>query len=168
MFESRNIHNMLHEHVSHVQSHNVMRRNILCPWTFSKFKWWVRWVKKPFSQNFVPTLPCSPKFSSFTRTYAYTGYNEENLRSKVLYSFGMKLQFLDTSKKESEGHIGHQEESDLFIPFDEIRIPHVSALRWKRRFQLCDSCAVSVMSIYIHMYIYASIATYSYRGDSLT
>jgi hypothetical protein len=29
---------------------------------------------------------------------------------------------LDTSKKESEGHIGHQEESDLFIPFDEIRI----------------------------------------------
>ena len=82
------------------------------------------------------------------------GYNEENLRSKVLYSFGMKLQFLDTSKKESEGHIGHQEESDLFIPFDEIRIPHVSALRWKRRFQLCDSCAVSVMSIYIHMYIY--------------
>ena len=53
MFESRNIHNMLHEHVSHVQSHNVMRRNILCPWTFSKFKWWVRWVKKPFSQNFV-------------------------------------------------------------------------------------------------------------------
>ena len=52
MFESRNIHNMLHEHVSHVQSHNVMRRNILCPWTFSKFKWWVRWVKKPFSQKF--------------------------------------------------------------------------------------------------------------------
>ena len=50
------------------------------------------------------------------------GYNEENLRSKVLYSFGMKLQCLDTSKKESEGHIGHQEESDLFIPFDEIRI----------------------------------------------
>ena len=53
MFESRIIHNMLHEHVLHVVSHNVMRRNILCPWTFSKFKWWVRWVKKPFSQNFV-------------------------------------------------------------------------------------------------------------------
>ena len=53
MFESRIFHNMLHEHVLHVVSHNVMRSNILCPWTFSKFKWWVRWVKKPFSQNFV-------------------------------------------------------------------------------------------------------------------
>ena len=30
--------------------YNVMRSNFLCPWTFSKFKWWVRWVKKPFSQ----------------------------------------------------------------------------------------------------------------------
>ena len=30
--------------------YNVWRSNFLCPWTFSKFKWWVRWVKKPFSQ----------------------------------------------------------------------------------------------------------------------
>ena len=38
-----------------------MRSNFLCPWTFSKFKWWVRWVKKPFSQNFVDasTEPCA-------------------------------------------------------------------------------------------------------------
>ena len=36
----------------HVSSRNVIRRSVLCQWTFYKFKWWVRWVKKPFSQKF--------------------------------------------------------------------------------------------------------------------
>ena len=129
MFESRIFHNMLHEHVLHVVSHNVMRSNILCPWTFSKFKWWVRWVKKPFSQNFVPTLPCSPKFSFFTRTIAYTGYNGENLRSKVLYSFGMKLQFAILQRRNPKETQDVKKSPICFIPFDVIRTPHVSALR---------------------------------------
>ena len=44
-------------------------------------------LRNPFPKNFAPTLPCSPKFSSFTRTYAYTGYNEETCEAKC-FMFG--------------------------------------------------------------------------------
>ena len=150
---------------------NVIRyaRKLVCPWTFSKFKWWVRWVKKPFSQNFVPTLPCSPKFSSFTRKYASSGYNGESLRSKVLYSFGMECWYLDTSKKESKKTRGKSTTVQPFIPMDEIWISPCLSFALEKESSACDSCAFQWCPyIYICIYIYDYIATYSYRGDSLT
>ena len=111
----------------HVSSHNVIRRSVLCQWTFYKFKWWVRWVKKPFSQNFVPTLPCSPKFSYYTGVRA-----EKNLRSKVLHLFGMEFRFAILRRRNPKETKDIKESPFYFILFEVIRNPHVSALRCKK------------------------------------
>ena len=48
--------------------------------------------------------------------------------------------------------------------------PHVSALRSKKKVQLAILVRFSDVHIYtyVYIYIYDYIATYSYRGDSLT
>ena len=114
MFESRIFHNMLHEHVLHVVSHNVMRSNILCPWAFSKFKWWVRWVKKPFFPKFCTHPPLFPKiFFLYAHNRVYGVQRRKLAKQSALFVWN-ETSICDTSKKESKGDTGCQEESNLF------------------------------------------------------
>ena len=121
----------------HVSSHNVIRRSVLCQWTFYKFKWWVRWVKKPFSQKFCAHPPLFPKIFVLHRGTNAENLRsgvraEKNLRSKVLHLFGMEFRFAILRRRNPKETKDIKESPFYFILFEVIRNPHVSALRCKK------------------------------------
>ena len=122
-------------------------------------------LRNPFSQNFVPTLPCSPKFSSYAQSTkdenlrsnvlpCRRGTSGENLRSKVLHLFGMEIYLRYFEEGIQKIQRTSRRVRFYFIPFEVIRNPHVSAVRCKRASAVWFVCIRSVMSIYMHMYIY--------------
>ena len=150
---------MLSQHVTSTcltcSMYNVMRSNFLCPWTFSKFKWWVRWVKKPFSQILFPPSLVPPKFSLRKRPRTgVRGYKEESLQSRGALSFWNETQCLDTSKKESEGRMGQREVSVCSFRLMKLEFPMSQLCARKRRaFELGFSCSFSDVHIYTYVYI---------------
>ena len=81
------------------------------------------------------------------------GTSGENLLSKVLYLFLDGVSICDSKKNPIEKR--DVKKSPIYsIRFEAIRIPHVSALRWKKISALWVLCSFSVMSIYIYVYTY--------------
>ena len=73
-----NHHNMLHDSCHTCCKSQFQCQEIyLCPWTFFKFKWWVRRGKKPFSQNFCTHPPLFPKNFLLTAQDSVRGVREE-------------------------------------------------------------------------------------------
>ena len=172
MVESRSFYNMLHVHVSLNQCYSLCKKT-LCPWTFPKFKWWVWWVKKPFSQNFVPTLPCSPKFSYYTgvrmQKICVAGYERRKIceaKCFICLEWNFDLRYFEEGIQKRQRTSRRVRFISFRLKWSEIPMFQLCAAK---RFQPCDSCAFIQWCPYIYMYIYMFIiASYSYRGDSLT
>ena len=168
-----NHHNMLHDSChTCCKSQFQCQEIFLCPWTFSKFKWWVRRVKKPFSQKNVPTLPCSPAFSYLTRKIAYAGYERRRVaKQSACFVFGWNFN-LRYFEEEIQNKQDIKKSPTNFHSFwSNPKSPCLSrALEksWALWF-LCKFiqwCQYIYIYIYKYVYIYL-IATYSCRGDSL-
>ena len=149
----------------HVSSHNVIRRSVLCQWTFYKFKWWVRWVKTPFSQKSCAHPPLFPKIFVLHR-----GTSGEKFAKQSASFVWNGISICDTSKKESKRDKGHQGESVLFHSvWSDPKPPCFSFALQKGFSRVILVHSFSDVHIYIYVYIYMFIiASYSYRGDSLT
>ena len=134
--------------------YNVMRSNFLCPWTFSKFKWWVRWVKKPFSQILFPPSLVPQNFPYVNvRVQEYGGTRKKACKAKCFIFLEWNSMF-GYFKEGIRRTYGTTRSVRLFIPFDETWIPHVSALRSKKTaFELWFSCGCSDFHIYTYVYI---------------
>ena len=61
-FESRSFHNMLHQHVSHVQCIMSCEETFYVHGHFPSSSGGRGGLRNPFPKKFVPALPCSPKF----------------------------------------------------------------------------------------------------------
>ena len=149
--------------------YNVMRSNFLCPWTFSKFKWWVRWVKKPFSQILFPPSLVPQNFPYVNvRVQEYGGTRKKACKAKCFIVLEWNSMF-GYFKEGIRRTYGTTRSVRLFIPFDETWIsPCLSSALEKDGFRIVILVQFQWCSyIYIHMYIYVYIAIYSYRGDSL-
>ena len=149
----------------HVSSHNVIRRSVLCQWTFYKFKWWARWVKKPFSQNFVPTLPCSPKFSYYTgvrmQKICVAGYERRKIceaKCFICLEWNFDLRYFEEGIQKRQRTSRRVRFISFRLKWSEIPMFQLCAAK---RFQPCDSCAFIQWCPYIYICIYIYICLLS-------